>query len=160
MALLPVLPALKRSFSSLTAGMSRRRNGSSLARHATAAEGKTNHVVAVLLSMFACPRFREACSLRETYCCSRTSFEVYDRLVRKVRPGSGSYSPNRVPIPYPVVVLSWRSSMIAIGLSLALGRSGPLKLPVESRTGIVGAKRRACIDTGPPPEPYPLLTRA
>src|SRR5438309_11825680 len=45
MALLPVLPALRRSFSSLTAGMSRRRNGSSLARHATAAEGKTAHLL-------------------------------------------------------------------------------------------------------------------
>src|SRR2546430_11621830 len=45
MALLPVLPALRRSFSSLTAGMSRRRNGSSLRRHATAAEGKTAHLL-------------------------------------------------------------------------------------------------------------------
>src|SRR5438132_12887017 len=45
MALLPVLPALRRSFSSLTAGLSRRRNGSSLRRHAAAAEGKTAHLL-------------------------------------------------------------------------------------------------------------------
>src|SRR6266513_3067312 len=36
---------LTRSFSSLTAGARRRRNGSSLARHATAAEGKVAHLL-------------------------------------------------------------------------------------------------------------------
>ena len=43
---------------------------------------------------------------------------------------------------------------MANGLSLVwLERSGPLKLPVESYTGIVGGKRSASAVTAPPPEP-------
>ena len=45
MASLPDRPPLRRSFNSLTAGASLRRNGSSLARQATAAEGKSAHLL-------------------------------------------------------------------------------------------------------------------